>query len=90
MAGASLGPKLNFHYENSMAEALKPVAVEGGGLAWLPEISIRSELSSGALVRVGGEEHYKTVSIRLYRSIERSRPEVERLWAFAASCASQS
>lgn len=76
----AMGPKLRFHYENSMAEALKNVAVEGRGLAWIPEISMRNELSSGALVPVGGKEHIKTISIRLYRSNERSRPEVEKLW----------
>jgi len=64
---------------------LKPVAVEGGGLAWLPEMSIKGDLATGVLALAGGEEHIKVVSIRLYRSIERSRPEVERLWSFASS-----
>lgn len=85
VSGSGLGSRLKFHYENSMTEALKAVAVGGGGLAWLPEISIRNELKWGALKLAGDESHAKTVSIRLYRSIERSRPEVERLWAFASS-----
>jgi len=84
VAGGDLGKRLKFHYENSMAEALKPVAIEGGGLAWLPELSVKGELASGVLALAGREEHIKTVSIRLYRSIEHSRPEVERLWAFAS------
>ncbi len=82
-----LGPALALRYENSMAEALKSVAIEGGGLAWLPEICIRKELASGALVLAGDERFTKPISIRLYRSIERSRKEVERLWAFAKSSA---
>jgi DNA-binding transcriptional LysR family regulator len=77
---------LTFHYENSMAEALKPFAIAGAGLAWLPEICIRRELDTGALVHAGEEEHVKSISIRLYRSVESSRAEVERLWAFASSC----
>lgn len=82
VADTSLGKRLRFHYENSMTEALKAVALDGGGLAWLPEISIRQDLASGALVPAGAPEHERTVSIRLYRSIERSRPEVERLWSY--------
>ncbi len=81
----ALGPALEFKYENSMAEALKPVAVRGGGVAWLPEIAIHTELASGALVPAGGPEHEKKVSVRLYRAIERSRSDVERIWAYASS-----
>ena len=81
----ALGPALEFKYENSMAEALKPVAVRGGGVAWLPEIAIHTELASGALVQAGGPEHEKKVSVRLYRAIERSRSDVERIWAYASS-----
>jgi len=84
---SGLGERLAFHYENSMAEALKPFAMAGAGVAWLPEIAMTEELHSGALVPAGGEEHCKPIAIRLYRSIERSRSEVERLWAFASSCA---
>ena len=83
----NLNRHLTFQYENSMAEALKPVAVDGGGLAWLPEIAIRDELATGALVLAAETKFARPISIRLYRSIERSRPEVERLWAFAKSCA---
>ena len=38
-------------YENSMAEALKAMAVEGHGLAWLPHMTIRGDLRSGRLAR---------------------------------------
>ncbi len=83
----ALAPLLELRYENSMAEALKSVALEGGGLAWLPEICAQRELAAGNLVLAGDERFTKSISIRLYRSIERSRSEVERLWAFAKSSA---
>ena len=76
---------LEFHYENSMSEALKAAALAGRGLVWLPEIAIENELKSGALVKLSTPEEETTLSIKLYRSIERSRSNVERLWSFAMS-----
>lgn len=70
-------------YENSMAEALKAMALEGHGAAWLPMSSIIQELASGALVRVAGSEWELPLEIRLYRSSARLRPAAAALWAYA-------
>lgn len=74
---------LSFHYENSMAEALKSAALAGAGVAWLPELAIRDELANGRLLPVGPAEFGLPVSVRLYRAAGPSTAEVERLWAHA-------
>lgn len=66
--------------ENSMAEALKFMAIEGHGIAWLPKRLVAAEIASGALVVVAPE---LPMEIRLYRSADRSRPFLERVWAAA-------
>ena len=80
-----LNRKLVFHYENAMAEALKPAALAGAGVAWLPELAIRDELAHGTLMRVGPAEYGLPVSVRLYRMRDPASAEVERLWAQAAA-----
>ena len=80
-----LNQRLIFHYENSMAEALKPAALAGAGVAWLPELAIRDELAQGRLLPVGPVEFGLPVSVRLYRMRDPASAEVERLWAHVAA-----
>lgn len=82
---AGIGENLKKIYENSVAEALKAACLEGMGIAWLPALSIGEEIESGKLVQIGDKSSESMMSIKLYRSIERSRSEVERLWTFAKS-----
>lgn len=67
-------------YENSMAEALKAMAIQGHGLAWLPHMSIRGDLRSGRLARAGDESWDIPLEIRLYRAIGAGSPRVEAIW----------
>jgi DNA-binding transcriptional LysR family regulator len=62
---------------NAMAEALKFMALEGHGVAWLPRSLVARELEEAALVIVGPEI---PLEIRLYRSARRTRPVVEKVW----------
>ena len=64
--------------ENSLADALKFMALEGHGLAWLPRELVASDLAEGRLVVVAPE---LPMEIRLYRNGERSRAVVEKVWA---------
>ncbi len=75
-------PEHNFAvcYENSMAEALKAMALEGYGAAWLPHSSIRRELETGELAQLGAADWQLTLEIRLYRSRARLRPAAAALW----------
>ncbi|WP_181700327.1 LysR substrate-binding domain-containing protein [Chthonobacter albigriseus] len=68
-------------YENPMAEALKVMAITGRGVAWLPESSVRMEVAAGSLVVVDPNASVE-MRIRIYRSMDKVRPVVERLWRF--------
>ncbi|WP_181706240.1 LysR family transcriptional regulator [Chthonobacter rhizosphaerae] len=68
-------------YENAMAEALKMMAITGRGVAWLPESSVRQEIKAGVLVAVDPSVSVE-MRIRIYRSMDKVRPTVERLWRF--------
>jgi len=74
-------------YENSMAEALKAMALAGHGAAWLPMSSIVQELGSGALVRVAGPAWELPLEVRLYRASARLRPAAASLWTHAVAIA---
>ncbi|KQP38188.1 LysR family transcriptional regulator [Methylobacterium sp. Leaf104] len=67
--------------ENSMAEALRSMALAGHGVAWLPVSLVAGEIAAGALEVVSSE---MLMEIRLYRSAERARPFLDAVWAAAA------
>jgi DNA-binding transcriptional LysR family regulator len=68
-------------YENPMAEALKVMAITGRGVAWLPESSVRSEIAAKTLVVVDPAVTV-SMSVEIYRSMDKTRPVVERLWTY--------
>ena len=73
--------------ENSMAEAMKFMALEGHGIAWLPRSLVAAEIDAG-LLRVVAPE--LPMEIRLYRNGARSRAIVERVWQAARQDYSES
>ncbi|MDB6454056.1 LysR family transcriptional regulator [Falsirhodobacter sp. 20TX0035] len=70
--------------ENSMAEAMKFMALEGHGIAWLPRSLAADEIASGRLVVVAPE---LPMEIRLYRDRERARVLPEKVWQAARNYA---
>lgn len=70
-------------YETDMAEALKVMAIEGHGVAWLPDSALGSPRAR-SLVAAGDERWATDIEIRLYRDRSRSRPLLEALWAVLA------
>lgn len=63
LAASGLLPVFTAH----LASVLKSMALEGRGLAWLPESLVRDELAAGRL-QVAGPVHWRIpVEIRLYR-----------------------
>jgi len=72
--------------ENAMADALKFMAIEGYGLAWLPRSLIAQDLDEGSLVVVGPAI---PLEVRLYRSARRTRPVVENVWKAARMLAAE-
>lgn len=75
-------------YETAMAEGLKAMALEGHGLAFLPQSAVRKELYSGKLARAG-EGLELTLDIHAYRakphpksaSKSAGKAAVQALWA---------
>ncbi|WP_324769717.1 LysR substrate-binding domain-containing protein [Pokkaliibacter plantistimulans] len=76
-----LSPRLDFSVECSMSEVLKRGALAGAGIAWIPEGAARQELDSGALVIAGGINFTSPLAISLFRKIEPTRTEVEKVWS---------
>jgi DNA-binding transcriptional LysR family regulator len=72
--------------ENAMAEALKVMALEGHGCAWLPRSIVARELTERRLVAMGPEVG---LEIRLYRNDAHRRPAVAALWDAADIVARQ-
>jgi DNA-binding transcriptional LysR family regulator len=88
LSDAKKAPYLEKRYETDMAEGLKMMALEGHGLAFLPESAVIRELKQKQLARAddGSSEWEVRMEIRLYR--ERPSPQrpgkavVSRLWDY--------
>ena len=82
---------LEKRYETDMAEGLKMMALEGHGIAFLPESAVPREVKSKLLARAdGGQPGWEVeMEIRLYRehpSASRpGKPVVARLWDHLAA-----
>ncbi|SFH73707.1 LysR substrate-binding domain-containing protein [Modicisalibacter xianhensis] len=72
--------RLKTVYETAMAEGLKGMALQGVGMAWIPDFCIREELNGGRLVRAGDAQWDIPLEVRLYRCSLVHKPGVERLW----------
>ncbi len=67
-------------YQTDMAEGLKAMALEGHGIAFLPESVVRREVKSRQLVVAGDDRWALELEIRIYRERRNNKPAVERLW----------
>jgi len=79
---------LETHYETDMAEGLKMMALEGRGIAFLPESAVAREIKQKLLAPAGGgrSEWEIEMEIRLYRErpspSRPGKPLVARLWDY--------
>ncbi|GJD59194.1 LysR family transcriptional regulator [Methylobacterium dankookense] len=81
------GPTASAHTnENAMAEALKFMALEGHGLAWLPRSLVARELAEGQLVATGPST---PLEVRLYRNAAHRRAAVSAVWEAAEAVAAE-
>ena len=76
-------------YETDMAEGLKVMALEGHGIAFLPQSAVRKEVQGGALVEVCLPDETPlslTMEVRAYREKPGNRQTHKRsaqdLWAY--------
>lgn len=67
-------------YEADMAMLLMRMAVEGYGVAWLPQSAVAEELQRGRLVRAGGDGWGTRLEIRSYCAITNPNPTMRNLW----------
>jgi len=69
-------------FESAMADSLKSMALQGAGVAWVPEFSVRDELQRGTLVRAGGQQWDLILEICLYRPATPLKPVGEKVWQY--------
>jgi DNA-binding transcriptional LysR family regulator len=69
-----------------LASALRTMALDGRGLAWLPRTLIADDLAAGRLVEAAGPEWHIDLEIRLYRGRAPLGKAGEEFWS--AVCAS--
>jgi DNA-binding transcriptional LysR family regulator len=74
-------------YETDMAEGLKAMALEGHGLAFLPNSSVDKETRSSRLVRASAPGTCElSMEVRLYRErpemTRHTKPQAQALWDF--------
>jgi len=85
LAAARPRPALDERYETDMAEGLKAMALEGHGVAFLPESAVGRELASRRLA-CAGEAYTETMEIRLYREHAPAgapaKPLLDALWQY--------
>ncbi len=73
-------PKTLVVSQNSLANSVKALILEGFGLGWLPYRLCATELESGQLARVGGNSLASSVDVRVYRRRENDKPPLQALW----------
>jgi DNA-binding transcriptional LysR family regulator len=83
-----LGPELaklpvRTPFTAHMASVLRTMALDGRGVAWLPDVLVREDLAEGRLVAAGSDRWTVDVEIRLYRSRDPLPTAGENLWAVA-------
>ena len=59
---------------------LRSMALQGRGIAWLPDMLVRDDLAQGRLLRAGGPSWDIPVEICLYRQPNEMSQVAERLW----------
>ena len=80
---------LNVRHIDAFAEALKSLALQGSGLAWLPAASVHRELQNGTLQRAAGEDWTTHLTLSLYAEPATLSPRGRKIWEFFDSMTAQ-
>lgn len=78
---ASKRAELEVRHLDAFAEALKSLTLEGAGVAWLSESSVRSALASGRLVPAGDTAWHAELSLSLFAAPARLDESGMRIWS---------
>ena len=68
-------------FEAHLASALRTMALDGAGMAWLPRTLVAEDIEAGRLVDAAGAQWRIDMEIRLYRDTAPLGPSGEELWA---------
>jgi LysR family transcriptional regulator, hypochlorite-specific transcription factor HypT len=71
---------LDKRYETDMAEGLKAMALEGHGIAFLPDSAVVRELQQNTLVLAGPPAYSLQMEVRIYCSRSHRSPYLSKLW----------
>ncbi|MEQ1968712.1 LysR substrate-binding domain-containing protein [Xenorhabdus nematophila] len=76
--------KDKFHYFclSSMSELLKRMVLDGHGVGWMPDYSIREELRQQKLSLLEPEKTSIKMGVFIYRTHSRLNPTSERFWQY--------
>jgi DNA-binding transcriptional LysR family regulator len=72
-------------FTSHLGTALKAMAQDGRGIAWLPLSLLKDDLDNGSLVRAGDESWDTLLEIRLLSPHCLRRPAAERFWSLVAN-----
>ncbi|PSW21542.1 LysR family transcriptional regulator [Photobacterium sanctipauli] len=67
-------------FSSSMTDLLKSLALQGVGVAWLPDYAIKQELQEGKVAIVGDESLRLPITYYAYRYQARLHPAGEQVW----------
>lgn len=70
-------------FVSHLAAALRTMARDGRGVAWLPMSLVAADLADGSLVRAGDPGRDIAVGIRLFRPATMQSPAAESFWSVA-------
>ena len=73
-------PQFSVVAQSPHARILRMLALNGSGIAWVPERCIYKDLQEKKLTFAGGEQWHSSVEIRLYASPERAKLLESNLW----------
>ena len=76
-------------YDSSVATTLKAMAIEGFGLAWMPNALVKDDLERGILLRAAPAEDDILVDIKIYRCMKNSEARLEKFWKILSQSQSE-
>ncbi|MDH3742511.1 MAG: LysR substrate-binding domain-containing protein [Hyphomicrobiales bacterium] len=74
--------RLDVRHLDAFAEALKSLALQGAGMAWLPKASVEPELEASRLVLAGGDAWQAALTLSVYAEPAGLSKRGRLIWGF--------
>jgi len=86
VAGRRLeGMPVRVAFTAHLASVLRTMALDGRGIAWLPQTLVEEDIAAGRLVAAAGDDWTIPMEIRLYRERRPAGNAAEAFWSAAAT-----